>query len=113
LNRQFSGEAQRSFPPGNIWMMILQQYMPRTSAYFPRLGAWINLLLVMAVGFYLWGVLLPWLGQHSAIAEHIELQRHHNIDPSAMYYSELETLPPIVHRLEKLHTTNHAELWGR
>jgi hypothetical protein len=69
------------------------------------------LAVVAAVG--LWGILLPWLGQHEAIADHIELQRHHGIDPSAMYYSELETLPPIVHRLEKLHTTNPAELWGR
>jgi hypothetical protein len=84
-----------------------------TSASSSRVHGWRRLLLALAAGTGLWGFLLPWLGQREAIADHIELQRHHGIDPSAMYYSELETLPPIVHRLEKLHTTNHAELWGR
>lgn len=74
---------------------------------------WNRLLLALLIAVSVWGFVLPWLGQRPAIAEHIENQRSQNIDPSARYYSDLETLPPIVHRLEKLHTTNHAELWGR
>lgn len=86
---------------------------PAASASPSRLHTWRGLLIALLIVASLWGILLPWLSQRAVIADHIELQRHHGIDPSAMYYSELETLPPIVHRLEKLHTTNHDELWGR
>jgi hypothetical protein len=43
------------------------------------------------------------LSRQDQIAEHIKQQQNLNIDPSAMYYSELEILPAIAHRVERLH----------
>jgi hypothetical protein len=85
------------------------------SEQFPPISArgMIRLTLIALIAASTWGMILPWLGQRSVIAEHITNLRAQNIDPSARYYSDLETLPPVVHRLEKLHTTHHAELWGR
>ena len=88
------------------------QNSPRAQAHSARLCGWKNFFIALSIGAALWSIVLPWLRQRPAIAEHIEQMRAKNIDPSARYYSDLETLPPIVHRLERLHTTNHAELWS-
>lgn len=54
-----------------------------------------------AVGL-VWLVVLPLVARQSSVARHIEAQQQRGIDPSAMFYSELEILPPIAHRMERL-----------
>lgn len=48
-----------------------------------------------------WLALLPWLGRQGPIRRHVEQQQQTGVDPSAMFYSELEILPPLAHRVER------------
>lgn len=59
-----------------------------------------------------WLLLLPWIGRYPAVADHIEQQERQGIDPSAVFYSELEIVPPIAHRIERLQVTQRDAFWG-
>lgn len=72
-----------------------------------RLAGWLGMLTIT------WCVVLPWIGRHPAIAKHIEHQEEQGIDPSAMFYSELEIVPSIAHRIERLHATQPEAFFGR
>lgn len=69
----------------------------------PRSNAWLRFAVALGCIAVLWLMVLPWLTRREQIAEHIQLQQQQRIDPSAMYYSELEILPAIAHRVERLH----------
>ena len=72
----------------------------------------INFALAMLTMGLVWMFLLPWLGSQSPVAQHIETQQRLRIDPSALFYTELEMLPEIVHHEERLHDSYHTELWS-
>lgn len=59
-----------------------------------------------------WLVVLPWLGRQPARAARLRTLDEAGIDPSAMYYSELEMMPDTVRRLEQLHAREPRLLWG-
>ncbi len=48
-----------------------------------------------------WLVLLPWWSRQPAMARHLEWLDDRGIDPSAMFYTELEAMEPILRRLER------------
>ncbi len=86
----------------------------------PRVGlltndppGWLKLVAACAVLGAIWLVALPWLARQPQVSEHIELQERQGIDPSAMFYSELEIVPPIAHRVERLHETHEEAFWSR
>lgn len=56
-------------------------------------------LTVLAV---VWLVILPLIGRQPAVSQHIEHQQQRGVNPSALFYSELEFLPDVVHRFERL-----------
>lgn len=62
----------------------------------------VRLLVAVSTLAVVWLVLLPLLARQSYVAEHIQQQEELGIDPSAMYYSELEIMPAIAHRVERL-----------
>ncbi len=78
----------------------------------PRAG-WLKLLAASFAVAAVWLVALPWLATTTPVQRHIELQESQGIDPSAVFYSELEILPPIAHHYERLHETHRDQLWGR
>ena len=59
--------------------------------------------LVVSVGVIviLWLVVLPWLASRPAMSRHLQWLDDSGIDPSAMYYTELEAMEPILDRLNK------------
>ena len=57
-------------------------------------------------------IVLPWIGNWSAVSGHVRVQQELGIDPSAMFYSELEIAPGIAHRIERLQQT-HTMSWNR
>ncbi|WP_437200773.1 hypothetical protein [Planctomicrobium sp. SH664] len=65
----------------------------RPQTGFARLVAW---LVPLAV---LWLVILPWMSQREAIQRELEWLDTQGIDPSAMYYTELEAMKPILQEL--------------
>jgi hypothetical protein len=49
----------------------------------------------------IWLCLLPQLSRKPRVAQHLAKQREAGIDPSAMFYTELEIMPAIAHRMER------------
>ncbi|TWU58299.1 hypothetical protein [Rubripirellula reticaptiva] len=53
-------------------------------------------LLVIAI---IWLAVLPWIGRRAAVSERIDWLESKGIDPSAMYYTELDAMQPILQKL--------------
>ncbi|QDU36597.1 hypothetical protein Mal4_08840 [Maioricimonas rarisocia] len=66
-----------------------------------RPGGVIRLLAAVAVVALLWLVLLPRLSRLPSVQARSEWLDERGIDPAAMYYTELEAMEPILHRLER------------
>lgn len=49
----------------------------------------------------LWLVVLPWLAGTRPVARRVQWLDEQGIDPSAMYYTELEAMKPILKRLNE------------
>ncbi len=86
---------------------------PRASFLMSDPPGWLKLVGALAVLAAIWLVALPWLARQPQVSAHIEAQESQGIDPSAMFYSELEIVPPIAHRVERLHETHEAAFWSR
>lgn len=59
----------------------------------------LNLLAAIAVLAVIWLIALPWAAGQPKMARHLEWLEQEKIDPSAMYYTELEMMKPILTRL--------------
>lgn len=77
------------------------------SALWTRFAAF---WLAIGVG---WLIVLPWLARQPTQAARIESLKRAGIDPSAMYYSELEMMPDTLRQLELLHARDSQLLWSR
>jgi len=80
---------------------------------FPHALRWLGFGGALSLLSVTWFVLLPWVGRQPVVAQHIEKQERQGIDPSAMFYSELEIVPAIAHRIERLHETQGDAFWSR
>lgn len=56
----------------------------------------------LAVLALVWLVVLPLIGRQPIVSQHIEQQQQRGVNPSALFYSELEFLPDVLHRFERL-----------
>lgn len=74
-------------------MASAEPIAPATLPRLLRLG--LALLIVSAI----WLVLLPLASRAPAVASHMENLDEHNVDASAMYYTELDMMKPIFQRL--------------
>lgn len=63
-------------------------------------GGW-RFLIVTAVLLTTWLVVLPWMSQRPSSREYRRWLESRRIDPSAMYYTELESLGPVLERLNR------------
>jgi hypothetical protein len=57
------------------------------------LGGWVCVLGVI------WLAVLPWWASRSAMQAHLDWLRARQVDPSAMYYTELEAMKPLLRDL--------------
>lgn len=48
-----------------------------------------------------WLLVLPWVAVQPRMAAHLEQLRNQGVDPSAMFYTELDSMEPILQRLER------------
>jgi hypothetical protein len=65
------------------------------------------LALVLLAG--IWLGLLPWLARRPSVARYLHWLDQQRVDPSAMYYTELESMEPILERLNSEMRLRHAE----
>ncbi len=63
-----------------------------------RLALAISLALVALI----WLCVLPWIGRQEQLAERIRREQAAGIDPSAMFYTELEMMPSVIRRMERM-----------
>ncbi len=62
-----------------------------------RLAMWTSAITVI------WLVVLPWLARQPSVDARIRRLDAQGIDPSAMYYTELESMRPILDDLNRRH----------
>ncbi len=58
-----------------------------------------------------WLVVLPYLGSRPAIQSAIRQQERQGIDPSAMFYTELEVMDSVLSRMDAIQDRNPAAFW--
>ena len=73
---------------------------------------WGSLGVAIAAMGLVWLVVLPRIGEQPRVAEHIVTQQRLGIDPSALFYSELEIAAGIAHHVERLHDTHSGKFWN-
>ncbi len=61
---------------------------------------WRFVLLVSSISF-VWLLVLPWLAKQPLVNTQLQWLDEQRIDPSAMYYTELEAMKPILARLNE------------
>ncbi len=73
---------------------------------------WIRLAVAMAAIAIVWLIVLPLIGKQPMVSEHIATQQRLQIDPSALFYSELEIAPAIARHVERLHDSFSDCFWS-
>jgi hypothetical protein len=68
------------------------------------------LAAILIVG--IWTIVLPWIAKQPAERDRWKTLQQAGIDPSAMYYSELEAMAPILHRLNDRQRGNSHQATG-
>lgn len=58
-----------------------------------------RLLATVGLLSAIWLVLLPWLSARQPVAAQLQLLDEHGVNPSAMYYTELEMMQPVLARM--------------
>ena len=69
-------------------------YVDKTSA-----GAW-KLAIAVVTTACLWCIVLPWYAGQPEMKEHLQFLDDRGIDPSAMFYTELDAMDAILEKLE-------------
>jgi hypothetical protein len=59
-----------------------------------------------------WLVVLPLVGSHPCVSAHVATQKRLGIDPSALFYTELEIASGIAHHVEQLHEAHSDRFWS-
>lgn len=77
----------------------------------PPFRRWLKLLLATAAVAAVWLIVLPWIGTWPVVREKIQFEQSRGIDPSAMFYTELEAMPSIIEEIDRLHLEDGNAFW--
>lgn len=69
---------------------------PALGEFGARCRGAVRLAMGTAVILVLWLVVLPWLADLPPVRRHIEFLEQRRIDPSAMFYTELDVMDEIL-----------------
>lgn len=61
----------------------------------------IRLATISAVAAVIWMLVLPLLSTLPQVAAHLQWLEDQRVDPSAMYYTEVDALKPVLQRLNE------------
>lgn len=61
---------------------------------------WLTLVTVSLCAGVIWCVVLPWVSRQESVQQRLIFLDERGIDPSAMYYTELDAMGPILDRIE-------------
>ena len=74
---------------------------------------WIRFGVALTIIAFTWSVILPAIASQPTVSEHIANQKRLGIDPSALFYTELEVTPGIVSHMERMNESHFDSFWGR
>ena len=77
----------------------------------PSCRQWLRLAATLSLVLFAWGVVLPRLSAVPAVADHVATQQRLDIDPSALFYTELKMSAGVAHRRERSVEDAAAEFW--
>lgn len=72
---------------------------------------WIRFLLISGLLGLFWLIVLPRLAETPQLRAKIEFLEEKQIDPSAMYYTDLENVEETVQRIHHFHQEHPNALW--
>ena len=72
----------------------------------------LKLALATVTTAIIWLVILPWMARRPAMQSHLQWLENKGVDPSAMYYTELEVMDQILER-QREHQLSAAPRTGR
>lgn len=76
-----------------------------------QLPAWSGFVsAIVGIGM-IWLIVLPLVESEPHVAKHIANQKRLGVDPSAMFYTELEIAPEIANHVERLHDAHSSTFW--
>ncbi|MGC3972234.1 MAG: hypothetical protein QM775_34320 [Pirellulales bacterium] len=81
------------------------------SSAAPTTRQWAGLVATVCVVLVAWGVVLPRLNALPAVAEHIATQQRLEIDPAALFYTELKMSAGVAHRQERRLQDSADSFW--
>ena len=64
-------------------------------------GGWFALLTSLIAIICVWCILLPWVAAQPTMKQHLQFLDDRGIDPSAMFYTELDAMDDILDKIEK------------
>ena len=80
------------------------------SSRAPQRG-WMQLAIGLAAILVLWLAVLPWIANQSPVRRHIEFLEQRRIDPSAVFYTELEPMAEVRTRVARIRRNHPAPFW--
>ncbi|MFO0906004.1 MAG: hypothetical protein U0939_23555 [Pirellulales bacterium] len=77
-----------------------------------RSRARVRFVASVAALSFIWLVVLPSIGRLTAVREHVARLEAARIDPSAMYYTELEMMNDVRDSVHDFHRRHPSGLWS-
>ncbi len=77
----------------------------------PNGAAWRRLIGCWSIIAAFWLVVLPWLAAQPSIQSRLSDLQSQGIDPSAMFYTELEAMEAALTRIDRFHHEHPDGLW--
>jgi hypothetical protein len=78
-------------------MMKTESTPPETNTSYT--GA-LKLATAVVFASFFWCIVLPWYASQPAMKEHLQFLDDRGIDPSAMFYTELDAMDAILEKIE-------------
>ena len=74
-------------------------------------GGWTRLAIGVGVILVLWLAVLPRIADQPAVRRHIQFLEQQRVDPSAMFYTELDTINEVRSRMTQIRLRYPASFW--
>jgi hypothetical protein len=76
-----------------------------------RFRAWWRLTAWAAVAAGIWMIVLPWVAARPAVQRRLEFHRQQRINPSAMFYTEVDVMDEVLDRMDRLRRQHPERFW--
>ena len=95
--------------PPTYWRSSATSFGSGSSRALQR--GWMRLAVGLAAILVLWLAVLPWIAEQPPVRRHIEFLEQRQIDPSAMFYTELEPMAEVRTRVARIRHAHPASFW--